>query len=135
MIPRSSTGLPYFPLEPWCPTMAYSPSDAGMAIDDQHTTTPRLHIILSKPLPGKLHEERYRAMATHLPSNGGVLESGSQPAFQQDFMPQLVASELSAASGAIASNALWAALLVLTRSGETFGGRLAHKWHPSDSAV
>lgn len=75
------------------------PLTRGMNIDDPQTTALRLHIIRSKPFLRKLYEEWYRHIAIHFPPDARVLELGSGAGFLNEFISQLITSELFSAPG------------------------------------
>jgi hypothetical protein len=66
----------------------------GVDINDPQTTALQRQIIRSKPFLRKLYEKWSRDIATHFPSDTGVLELGSGAGFLKEFIPQLITSEL-----------------------------------------
>jgi SAM-dependent methyltransferase len=71
------------------------PLTKGMDIDDARTTELRRRIIREKPFLRKIYDEWYSAIAAALPPVGGaVLELGSGGGFQDEFIRDLITSEV-----------------------------------------
>ncbi len=76
------------------------PLTRGMSIDDARTTELRRRIIREKPFLRKIYEEWYRAIVTALPPvDGAVVELGSGAGFLDEFIPDLITSEILRCAG------------------------------------
>jgi SAM-dependent methyltransferase len=74
--------------------LAY-PDTRGLDVDDPRLTQLRLRIIAKKSFLHKIYQEWYRAIASALPGgNDPILEIGSGAGFLQEFIPDLVRSEV-----------------------------------------
>ncbi len=71
------------------------PLTRDMHPDDPRTTLLRGSIVQQKQFLRKIYEDWYSQIASHLPDGGGtVLEIGSGPGFQSEYIPGLLTSEL-----------------------------------------
>lgn len=71
------------------------PLTRGRSIDDPVTTDLRRSIITSKPFLRAIYEDWYQSILTRIPdSEGAVLELGSGAGFFQQFVPDVITSEV-----------------------------------------
>jgi SAM-dependent methyltransferase len=71
------------------------PLTRGLSIDDPATTAIRRRIIREKPFLRKIYEDWYRTLAAAIPEGPGeVLELGSGAGFLEEFIPNLITSEV-----------------------------------------
>lgn len=71
------------------------PLTRGRSIDDPVTTELRRSIVTSKPFLRAIYEDWYRAILERLPiGEGSVLELGSGAGFFQQFVPDVITSEV-----------------------------------------
>ena len=71
------------------------PLTRGRSIDDPVTTDLRRSIITSKPFLRAIYEDWYESILTRIPdSEGAVLELGSGAGFFQQFVPDVITSEV-----------------------------------------
>jgi SAM-dependent methyltransferase len=76
------------------------PLTRGRSIDDPVTTELRRSIVASKPFLRAIYEDWYRAILERLPiDQGSVLELGSGAGFFQQFVPDVITSEVFECSG------------------------------------
>ena len=77
-------------------TLVLHPLTRGMALDSPETTIQRLRIIQEKAFLKKFYHQCYLDLANCLPVDvvGPVLELGSGGGFLQNYIPQLITSEL-----------------------------------------
>jgi SAM-dependent methyltransferase len=76
------------------------PDTLGLDIDDPHLTQLRRRIISEKSFLRQIYREWYQAIAASLPiGDGPVLEIGSGAGFLQEFIPDLVKSEVFVCPG------------------------------------
>ena len=76
------------------------PLTRGRSIDDPVTTELRRSIITTKPFLRAIYEDWYRAILKRVPDgNGSVLELGSGAGFFQQFLPDVITSEVFACAG------------------------------------
>jgi SAM-dependent methyltransferase len=71
------------------------PLTRGRSIDDPVTTDLRRSIITSKPFLRAIYEDWYQSIVARIPdSTGAVLELGSGAGFFQQFVPDVITSEV-----------------------------------------
>jgi SAM-dependent methyltransferase len=71
------------------------PLTVDMDPDDPRTTLVRRRIVREKPFLRKLYIDWYSQVSSHLPGGDGkVLEVGSGPGFQSEYIPGLLTSEI-----------------------------------------
>ena len=71
------------------------PLTRGMSLDSPLTTERRRAIVAGKPFLRRIYEEWYRALAQRVPSGpGGVLELGSGAGFFEEYVPNVIRSEV-----------------------------------------
>jgi SAM-dependent methyltransferase len=71
------------------------PLTRGRSIDDPLTTGLRRSIIASKPFLRAIYEDWYRAILARIPDGSGVvLELGSGAGFFDEYIPELITSEV-----------------------------------------
>jgi SAM-dependent methyltransferase len=71
------------------------PLTRGRSIDDPVTTDLRRSIITSKPFLRAIYEDWYQSILTRIPDGeGAVLELGSGAGFFQQFVPDVITSEV-----------------------------------------
>jgi SAM-dependent methyltransferase len=71
------------------------PLTRGRSIDDPATTNLRRSIVTSKPFLRAIYEDWYRAILGRLPhGQGSILELGSGAGFFQQFVPDVITSEV-----------------------------------------
>lgn len=76
------------------------PLTRGLDINDPRVTHLRRQIIQKKPFLRRIYEEWYAAIAAALPvGDGAVLELGSGGGFLNDFIPDLITSEVFSCAG------------------------------------
>ncbi len=77
------------------------PSTRGMELDDPRTTALRRQIVRTKPLLRRIYDQWYGFISTNIPAGSGeVLELGSGAGFLDEFIPQLITSEIFVTPGA-----------------------------------
>ena len=71
------------------------PLTRGLDIDDPRSTQLRRQIIMEKPFLQHIYEEWYSDIAASLPPNEGpILELGSGAGFLNEFIPELITSDV-----------------------------------------
>jgi SAM-dependent methyltransferase len=71
------------------------PLTRGRSIDDPVTTDLRRSIVISKPFLRAIYEDWYRAIRDRVPDGeGSVLELGSGAGFFEQFLPDVITSEV-----------------------------------------
>ena len=76
------------------------PLTRGRSIDDPVTTDLRRSIITSKPFLRAIYEDWYQSIVARIPdSTGAVLELGSGAGFFQQFVPDVITSEVFECAG------------------------------------
>jgi SAM-dependent methyltransferase len=71
------------------------PLTRGLPVDSPETTRLRKHIVASKGFLRQIYEEWYRAIEWRLPAGSGrVLEIGSGAGFLQEYIPDVIRSEV-----------------------------------------
>ena len=76
------------------------PLTRGRSIDDPVTTDLRRSIITSKPFLRAIYEDWYQSIVARIPdSEGAVLELGSGAGFFQQFVPDVITSEVFECAG------------------------------------
>lgn len=76
------------------------PLTRGMDLDDPRTTALRRRIIREKPFLRRLYDEWYRWIAASLPAGSDpVLELGSGAGFLDEYVPNLITSEVFPVAG------------------------------------
>jgi len=76
------------------------PLTRGRSIDDPVTTNLRRSIITSKPFLRAIYEDWYQSIVARIPdSTGAVLELGSGAGFFQQFVPDVITSEVFECAG------------------------------------
>jgi len=71
------------------------PLTRGVPLDSPETTRLRRTIIETKPFLRRIYEEWYTDIASHLPKgNGRILELGSGAGFLQEYVPDVIRSEV-----------------------------------------
>jgi SAM-dependent methyltransferase len=76
------------------------PLTRGRSIDDPVTTDLRRSIITSKPFLRAIYEDWYQSIVARIPdSAGAVLELGSGAGFFQQFVPDVITSEVFECAG------------------------------------
>ncbi len=76
------------------------PLTRGMDLDDPQTTALRRRIIREKPFLRRLYDEWYRWIAASLPAGSDpVLELGSGAGFLDEYVPNLITSEVFPVAG------------------------------------
>ncbi len=71
------------------------PLTRGLEIDSPETTRLRLKIVASKPFLRLIYDEWYSAIAQRIPAGRGrVLELGSGAGFLEEYLPDVVRSEI-----------------------------------------
>lgn len=70
------------------------PLTRGLSVDDPVTTLLRREIIQSKPFLYSLYSEWYQRIIRGLPKTNDVLELGSGAGFLNEFLPELITSEV-----------------------------------------
>lgn len=70
------------------------PLTYGLSVDDPRTTLLRRQIILSKSFLKAIYSEWYQRIADALPRKDTVLELGAGAGFFQEFIPQIITSEV-----------------------------------------
>ncbi len=85
------------------------PLTRGRSIDDPVTTELRRSILISKPFLRAIYEDWYRAILKRVPDgNGSVLELGSGAGFFQQFLPDVITSEVFECAGVqLVADARW----------------------------
>jgi SAM-dependent methyltransferase len=76
------------------------PLTRGIDLDDPRTTALRRQIIETKPFLRRIYHEWYATLVSDLPvGEGRVLELGSGAGFLQQFLPELITTELFVCPG------------------------------------
>lgn len=76
------------------------PLTAGYDLNDPKTTELRRELIKSKPFLSRIYDEWYRGMADAVPpGEGGLLEIGSGGGFLQEYLPELITSDILPCDG------------------------------------
>ena len=76
------------------------PLTRGLPLDSPATTRVRRTIVATKPFLRRVYEEWYAEIARQLPpGEGGVLELGSGAGFLQEYVPEVIRSEVFPVSG------------------------------------
>src|SRR5581483_6966006 len=71
------------------------PLTRGLEIDDPRTTDLRRRIVREKPFLYRIYREWYASIASALPPDPGpVLELGSGAGFLEEFVPNLITSDI-----------------------------------------
>src|SRR4051812_18654936 len=71
------------------------PLTKGMDLDDPKTTELRCQIVRDKKFLGKIYDEWYGLIRSRIPEGpGGILELGSGAGYFQEFVPDVIQSEV-----------------------------------------
>jgi protein-L-isoaspartate O-methyltransferase len=77
------------------------PLTRGLSVDDPRTTSLRRDIIKSKAFLHALYTEWYERIILALPQKNNVLELGSGAGFFQQFLPEVITSEVFETEGGL----------------------------------